>query len=83
MNVFHSAFAVKLIFVLGIVNLVSLILLLVTCRCFPGLKIFSGKLMQHPVYKRIFKYHCYVWWIFLTSVVVHAVFAIGSYGVPF
>jgi hypothetical protein len=82
-NIFHSAFAVKLVFVLGIVNLVSVILILFTCRCLPGLKIFSGKLMQNPFYKQIFKYHCYLWWIFGISVIVHAVFAIGSYGVPF
>ena len=82
MNIFQSELAPQLIFVMGIINLVSGLFVLVTCRCIPGLKI-TGNLMQNVVYRTIFKYHCLVWWVFWISVVVHAVFALGFIGIPF
>jgi hypothetical protein len=82
-NIFQTELTPKIIFILGIINLLSALLVLSTCRCIPGLKIFTGKLMQNAVYKQFYKYHCYIWWIFWTSVVVHVIFAIGLVGVPF
>ncbi|OGO30829.1 MAG: hypothetical protein A2Z29_03950 [Chloroflexi bacterium RBG_16_56_11] len=82
MSIFQSAALPKIIFILGVINLLSGLFILFTCRCIPGLKI-AGKLMQNTTYKRVFKYHCYIWWVFWTSVVVHAVIAIGFAGFPF
>ncbi len=82
MDVFQSIIGVRIIFVFGIINLVAGVLVLLTCRCIPGLKI-TGNLMQYKWYKSFYKYHCYIWWAFLVSVTVHAVFAIGFIGVPF
>ena len=82
MDIFQSIISARLIFILGIINLVSILLILSTCRCIPGLKI-AGKLMQYPAYKRFFKYHCYIWWVFWPSVIVHAIFAIAFLGIPF
>ncbi len=39
--------------------------------------------MKYPFYRRIYGFHCYIWWVFWGSVMVHAVFAIGSIGFPF
>ena len=82
MNIFQTEFAAPLIFALGIVNLVSGILVLLTCRCIPALRI-TGKLMQNRFYSRVYKYHCIIWWVFWVSVIVHAIYAIGYFGVPF
>jgi hypothetical protein len=76
MDIFQSIIAIRVIFILGIVNLVMITLIFLSCRCIPGLRI-TGKLMQYPAYKRFYKYHCYIWWPFWTSVVVHAIFGIA------
>ena len=80
--IFQTVVAARLIFILGIINLVTAVLVLLTCRCVPGLRI-TGNLMQYATYRRFFKYHCYYWWVFWLSVVVHAIFAIGFMGLPF
>ena len=82
MDIFQSMVAARVIFVFGIINLVSGVLVLLTCRCIPGAKITSG-LMGYAIYKSFYKYHCYIWWIFWVSVIVHAVFALALLGVPF
>ena len=82
MDIFHSLAGARIIFVLGIVNLVSGILILLTCRCAGASRIMSP-LMHSPSFKRIYSLHCYIWWIFWISVIIHAIFAIGLAGIPF
>jgi hypothetical protein len=82
MDFFQSVLAARLIFVLGIINLISGVLVLITCRCIPAFRI-TGKLMQNRFYSRIYKYHCPIWWVFWVSVIVHSVFAVALYGSPF
>ena len=79
---FHSVVVARIIFVLGITNIVTGVLVFFTCRCLPGWKL-TRPLMQHHWYQRVFKWHCTIWWIFWTSVLCHAVLAIGFYGKPF
>ncbi len=43
----------------------------------------TSKLMKYPAYQRFFSYHCYIWWMFWASVVIHVIFAIGLLGNPF
>ena len=81
MAVFQTVFVARLIFMLGIVNIISFLLLFGTCRCFPGTKILAH-LTQNVRYKRFFRYHCYIWWIFWPSVVIHATLAILFSGWP-
>jgi len=73
--------ATRIIFSLGIINLVTGLLIFFSCRCLPGLKI-GKSLMRHRWYQSFFKLHCYIWWVFWASVVVHAIFAIIYIGVP-
>ena len=80
--IFQGIIAARVIFILGITNLVTAILVLLSCRCVPGIPI-VGSLMKYSAYKRFFRHHCYYWWAFWLSVVVHAIFAIGFAGVPF
>lgn len=82
MDVFQSIIAARVIFILGIINLVSVGLIFFSCRCIPGSRI-TGKLMKYSAYKRFYKYHCRIWGVFWPSVVVHAIFAIALLGVPF
>ena len=71
-----------LIFVLGIVNIVTGTVLFLSCRCIPGMTI-AGSLMKNPAYLRFYKYHCYLWWILWPSVIIHAVMAFLYFGSPF
>ena len=86
MSFFESVVAVRVVFALGIVNIVSGLLVFMSCRCTPGARLMSrltGNLLKYPLYRRFYALHCYIWWIFWVSVMVHAVFAIGSLGFPF
>lgn len=74
--------ALRMLFILGIVNVVAGLAIFFTCRCLPGSKIGKG-LMKHHWYQRFFKFHCYIWWIFWASVMVHAILAIKYIGWPF
>jgi hypothetical protein len=74
--------ATRVIVALGIINLVTGLLVFFSCRCLPGSKIFGG-LMKRPWYQKFFKLHCYIWWVFWASVIVHAIFAIVYFGWPF
>ena len=74
--------ATRVIFSLGMVNLVSGLLIFFSCRCLPGSRL-GKRLVKFKWYQRFFKLHCYIWWVFWTSVVVHAVFAIIYIGWPF
>lgn len=86
MSVFQSVAAVRVVFVLGIINVLSIGLIFLTCRCTPGARLtarITGNLMRFAFYRRVFSLHCYLWWVFWASVIVHAVFAVGSVGFPF
>ena len=82
MDIFHTITAARIIFILGIVNLVTGTLLFLTCRCIPGWNVTSG-LMKLKFYQRLFPYHCYLWWVFWPAVVVHIIFALAFMGFPF
>jgi hypothetical protein len=82
MDIFHSVFAARLIFILGIVNFLLLLLMFFTCRCLPTSKI-GKSLMNNHRYKQFYKYHCYLWYFLGLSVVIHALFAIMLTGIPF
>jgi len=81
MDVFHSILTAKIIFYTGILNLTALLLLFVTCRCLPALRI-GKSLMANRYYKNFYKYHCYLWYILGISAIIHAVLALVFYGVP-
>ncbi len=82
MDIFHSVAAARLIFTLGGVNFLSLLAIFLTCRCLPTSRV--GKdLLKNRRYQRIYKYHCYLWYVLGLSVVVHAFFATMFAGIPF
>lgn len=81
MPFFQTVLAARIIFILGIINIVFGVLAYFTCRCVPGSKI-ASKLMDFGWYQRVYSWHCYIWLIFWVSAIVHAVFALLFYGWP-
>ena len=76
-----SLLSAKIVYVLGISNIVFGLLILFSCRCMLGLVI--GKLMKYNWYRKFYSIHCWFWWLFIISVFLHAVLAIITYGNPF
>jgi hypothetical protein len=72
----------RIIFITAIINIVAILMVLLSCRCINSWKI-TAWLAKYHWFKRYFKWHCYVWYVLLPSIIVHAVFAIQMLGVPF
>ncbi len=72
----------RVVFVTALINLVSLVLVLFSCRCINMWPVTSF-LTKYPWFKRFFKWHCYLWYVLLPSVIVHAFFALSLLGFPF
>jgi hypothetical protein len=79
---FHSVLAARIIFLFSILNIILGVLVFFSCRCLPGFK-FAHGIMQNKRYLSFYKFHCWLWLIFLISVTIHAVFAINLMGFPF
>ena len=79
---FPAIVMMRVIFITAMINLVSILLVLLSCRCINMWKLTSW-INRCPWFKRFFKWHCYLWYIFLPSVVIHAIFALSLLGVPF
>jgi hypothetical protein len=72
----------RIVFVTAIINLAFIALILLSCRCMNMWKLTAG-LNKQPWYKKVFRWHCYLWYVFLPSLIIHAIFAIRLLGVPF
>jgi len=80
--IFSPIVTTRVVFILGIVNFLMLLCLFLTCRCLPTSRLGKG-LLQKKFYKAIYKYHCYLWYVLVISVVAHIIFAISISGFPF
>jgi len=77
----QSIAVARLIFILGIVNLITGLAIFFSCRCIPGAKI-MGKMSKSTAYQRFSRYHCYIWRVFWPAVLIHAILAIAFFGIP-
>lgn len=75
------AIAPRIIFSLGIINVLSGFAIFFSCRCI-GSAAIGKRLMQKEWYKTFYKYHCVIWRIFWPSVIIHATLAIIFFGIP-
>lgn len=82
MPLFPAIIYARVVFITAMINLITLSLILLSCRCV-GMWGLTSKITKHSWYKRFFKWHCYVWYVFLPSVIIHAVFALTLMGIPF
>lgn len=72
----------KFTFIFGIINIISLMLVFFSCRCLVGAN-FVKKMWKYKWYQKYYNLHCYYWWIFIISVILHSLFALVTFGSPF
>jgi hypothetical protein len=79
---FSAIVEARIVFITAIINLAAIAMILLSCRCMNMWKLTPG-LNKQAWYKKFFKWHCYLWFVLLPSVVLHAVLAIRLLGMPF
>ena len=83
MPLIPTTLGIQLVFTLGITNVIFFLLILLSCRCMGILKL-TNKLFEYKWYReKFYKLHCYFWWGFILSVILHTVFAFLVFGSPF
>ncbi len=82
MPLIETALGLKLLFALGILNLIGLALVFFSCRCLTGPRL-ANLLWKHDWYKKFYAKHCYYWCLFFASVLLHTVVALIVFGNPF
>ena len=82
MSIIDPILGAKIVFVLGITNIIALFLVFFSCRCLIGLN-FVKKMWKYKWYQKFYNSHCYFWWFFFLSVLTHATLAILIFGNPF
>jgi hypothetical protein len=75
----NPALGIKFIVILGITNLISLILVWTTCRCRHGL---IKSMTPGSFYSKLFNLHCTFWRILVTSVTLHIIVVLMTFGIP-
>ena len=73
--------AFQVMHIAGILNIVFLILVLISCRCIGSWGL--GKLFNSNKFQKFYKYHCWYWYGFIISVLVHTITAFYIFGWPF
>ncbi len=79
---FSAIIEARIVFITALINLAAIIMILLSCRCMNTWKATSG-LNKQAWFKKFFKWHCYLWFVLLPSVIIHAIMAIRLLGVPF
>ncbi len=74
---------IQLLFLLGISNLTFLFLVFFSCRCVMGRQMFEILWKNQWYQKYYFPAHCYYWWGFFLSVLLHTLVALSLFGNPF
>ena len=64
----------QIMFVSGITNIIFLILVLFSCRCI-GFWRLTSKMLYNKKFQLFYKYHCWYWYGFIISVLVHTITA--------
>jgi hypothetical protein len=62
----------NVILVTGIINLALILILFFTCRFIPSVRL-TKSLTNHKWFRLLYKYHSYLWWVLIPSVLIHAV----------
>ena len=78
MALLDPALELRLIFIFGILNIVGIALVLLSCRCLFG-RVINPK---SKIMMKFYNLHCYYWLLFLISVLAHALLAFDLLGVP-
>ncbi len=78
----NQVVAGKILFIAGITNIFFMLLVFLSCRCMSGSKI-SSWLFRYSWYKKFYTKHCYLWWAFFISVLIHTILAFYLFGFNF
>jgi hypothetical protein len=70
---------IKILFIAGVTNVLFLLLVFFSCRCLAGPRI-SNWLFKYDLFRRLYKYHCKLWWGFYASVLIHTLLAFYLFG---
>ena len=79
---FQPIVVVRILFILGVINLVTGALIFFSCRCMAGIK-FVNAMFKYNWYQKYYSRHCYYWWFFIISVAIHATVGFLIFGIPF
>jgi hypothetical protein len=77
--VISDAILLRILFFAGITNILFILMTFFSCRCMAGKKI-TEKLFRHFWYKKFYSNHCYYWWLFYISVIIHTSIAFYLFG---
>ena len=72
----------QVLMVTGYLNLIFFILIILTCRCIGFWRLTKG-LMKYKWFQKIYSWHCWYWYIFILSVLLHAVTSFLLFGIGF
>lgn len=72
----------KITYIFGLINIIALVLILLSCKCIVSFN-FIRRMLKYDWYKKFYSWHCYYWYIFITSVILHIIFALLTFGNPF
>ena len=75
MNILLSRPIENVILITGIINLIGILAVFFTCRFVPVWN-FTKRLESQKWYKSIYKYHSYIWWVLIPSVLIHFIIVI-------
>ena len=78
MTLFDPQLELRLIFIFGILNVVGIALVLLSCRCLFG-RVINPK---SRIMMKFYNMHCYYWLLFIISVLAHALLAFDLLGIP-
>ena len=81
MALIDPATGIRLIYILGITNIIGIILVLFSCRCILGVRV-ANRIIKYSWGKIFYKYHCLYWWLFIISVILHTILAFVYLGNP-
>ena len=81
MAMIDPALGVRLVFLLGMTNVIFMLAVFFTCRCLVGVK-FVNEMLKRPWYRWVFDHHCWYWRLFFLSVIIHISLALITFGMP-
>ncbi len=74
--------ATRLVFILGITNLLLVSSIFVSCRCILG-SAAGARLMKMGWYASLSRHHCHLWYLLGVSMTLHIIIAVYLLGFPF
>lgn len=72
----------QVLIIAGYLNILFMILVLLTCRCIGFWRLTKG-LMKYRWYQKLYSKHCYFWYGFFISVLIHTLTAFSLFGFGF